>query len=73
MHCCERGSHFVLAYRLYEWKKAVIVDPLAIAAKLEELADRGGVGLTPTRRYHRSRPRGGRRGQWRHRTNVGKR
>jgi hypothetical protein len=47
MHCCERGSHFVLAYRLYEWKKAVIVDPLAIAAKLEELADRGGVGLTP--------------------------
>jgi hypothetical protein len=47
MHCCGRGSHFVLAYRLYEWKKAVIVDPLAIAAKLEELADRGGVGLTP--------------------------
>jgi hypothetical protein len=24
--CCERGSHFVLAYRLYEWKKAVIGD-----------------------------------------------
>jgi hypothetical protein len=47
VYCCERGSHFVLAYRLYEWKKAVIVDPQAIAAKLEELADRGGVGLTP--------------------------
>jgi hypothetical protein len=31
---------------LYEWKKAVIVDPPAIAAKLEELA-RGRVGLTP--------------------------
>jgi hypothetical protein len=47
VYCCERGSHFVLAYRLYEWKKAVIVDAQAIAAKLEELADRGGVGLTP--------------------------
>jgi transposase len=47
VYCCERGCHFVLAYRLYEWKKAVIVDPPAIAAKLEELADRGGVGLTP--------------------------
>jgi hypothetical protein len=47
VYCCERGSHFVLAYRLYEWKKAVVVDPTAIAAKLEELADRGGVGLTP--------------------------
>jgi hypothetical protein len=45
--CCERGCNFVLAYRLYEWKKAVIVDPPAIAAKLEELADRGGAGLTP--------------------------
>jgi hypothetical protein len=39
--------HFTLAYRLYEWKKAVIVDRLAITSKLEELADRGGVGLTP--------------------------
>jgi hypothetical protein len=46
VYCCERGSHFVLAYRLYEWKKAVIVDPPAIVAKLEELADRGGVGLS---------------------------
>jgi hypothetical protein len=24
VYCCERGSHFVLAYRLYEWKKAVM-------------------------------------------------
>jgi hypothetical protein len=39
---CERGSHFVLAYRLY-----VVVDLPAIATKLEDLADRGGVGLTP--------------------------
>jgi hypothetical protein len=47
VYCCERGVHFTLAYRLYEWKKAVIVERPAIAAKLEELADRGGVGLTP--------------------------
>jgi hypothetical protein len=43
VYCCERGAHFVLAYRLYEWKKAVEVDLAAIATKLEELADRGGV------------------------------
>jgi hypothetical protein len=47
IYCCKRGVHFTLAYRLYEWKKAAIVDQSAIAAKLEELADRGGVGLTP--------------------------
>jgi hypothetical protein len=47
VYCCERGSHFVLAYRLYEWKKAVDVEPAAIAAKLEDLAELGGVGLTP--------------------------
>jgi hypothetical protein len=47
VYCCERGVHFTLAFRLYEWKKAVVVDQLAIASKLEELADRGGVGLTP--------------------------
>jgi hypothetical protein len=47
VYCCERGSHFVLAYRLYEWKKAVQADPPAIAAKLEEIAEVGGVGLTP--------------------------
>jgi hypothetical protein len=47
VYCCERGVHFTLAYRRYEWKKAVVADPSAIAAKLEELTDRGGVGLTP--------------------------
>ena len=47
VYCCERGCHFILAYRLYEWKKAVIVDRPAIAANLEELAGRGRVGLTP--------------------------
>jgi hypothetical protein len=48
VYCCERGVHFTLAFRLYEWKKAVSADASAIAAKLEELADRGGVGgLTP--------------------------
>jgi hypothetical protein len=45
--CCERGVHFTLAYRLYEWKKALEVGPPAIAAKLEELADLGAVELTP--------------------------
>jgi hypothetical protein len=30
-----------------EWKKAVVVDPPAIAVKLEEIAELGGVGLTP--------------------------
>jgi hypothetical protein len=38
-----------LAYRLYEWKETVVADPSAIAAKLKELADRGGVGLTTQR------------------------
>jgi len=32
---------------MYEWKKAVIADQPASVAKLEEPADRGGVGLTP--------------------------
>lgn len=47
VYCCPRGTHFVLAYRLFEWKKAVQVDQAGTAAKLEELADLGGVGLTP--------------------------
>jgi len=48
VYSCERGSHFVLAYRLYEWKRTVVdIDQEGIAAKLEGLADRGGVGLTP--------------------------
>jgi hypothetical protein len=47
VYYCERGAHFILAYRLYEWKKAVEADQAAIAAKVEDLADRGGVGLPP--------------------------
>jgi hypothetical protein len=47
VYCCERGHHFMLAYRLYEWKKAVEADQVAIGAKLEEIAEHGGVGLTP--------------------------
>jgi hypothetical protein len=47
VYCCERGVHFTLAYRLYEWKKGLDADPPAIAAKLEELAELGGVGITP--------------------------
>jgi hypothetical protein len=39
---------FTLAYRLYEWKMGVdAADHAAVAAKLEDLADRGAVGLTP--------------------------
>jgi hypothetical protein len=26
VYCCERGRHFILAHRLYEWKKAVKAD-----------------------------------------------
>jgi hypothetical protein len=47
VYCCVRGVHFPLAYWLYEWKQAIQVDPPAIAAKLEEIAEHGGVGLTP--------------------------
>ena len=52
VYCCERGVHFTLAYRLYEWKKGVDADAPAIATKLEELAELGGVGnhATPSRR-----------------------
>lgn len=47
-YCCERGVHFTLAYRLSEWKKAGgEADQAAIAARLEQLAQLGGVGLTP--------------------------
>lgn len=45
--CCPRGSHFVLAYRLCEWKKGTDADRFKLALKLEELAEQGGVGLTP--------------------------
>jgi hypothetical protein len=49
VRCGRTGTGADLSPRvlIYEWKKAVIVDPPAIVAKLEELADRGGVGLTP--------------------------
>jgi hypothetical protein len=57
VYYCKRGSHFILAYRLYEWKKAVEADQAAIATKLEELAELGGVGLT-ARRVAVNRARG---------------
>ena len=47
VYCCERGHQFILSYRLYEWKKAVEADQATIAAKLGEIAEHGGVGLTP--------------------------
>jgi hypothetical protein len=47
VYCCARGMHFTLVYRVYEWKRSVEADRTAIAAKLEDLADRDGVGLTP--------------------------
>jgi hypothetical protein len=49
-YCCARGAHFVLAYRLRMWmQEQLTVSPLpaAIGTKLEELAEEGGVGLTP--------------------------
>jgi hypothetical protein len=49
-YCCVRGAHFVLAYRLQLWKQdqhTACPMPLAIAAMLEQLAEEGGVGLTP--------------------------
>jgi hypothetical protein len=46
--CCSRGAHFVLAYRLQLWKQDQLqACQSSIAVKLEELADAGGVGLTP--------------------------
>jgi hypothetical protein len=47
-YCCARGAQFVLAYRLQIWKQdEVWVAVGTIAAKLEEMAQMGGVGLTP--------------------------
>jgi hypothetical protein len=49
-YCCARGAHFVLAYRLHMWMQEQMLAcplPAAIGAKLEELAEEGGVGLTP--------------------------
>ena len=47
--CCSDSVAKLSLTRLamYKWKKAVIADQPASAAKLEEPADRGGVGLTP--------------------------
>jgi hypothetical protein len=49
VYCYPRGAQFVLAYRLQLWMAAQPERPdqPAVAAKLEELADRGRVGLTP--------------------------
>jgi hypothetical protein len=65
VYCCARGAHFVLAYRLQMWKQeeATVADRAAVAAKLEELAEEGGVGLTPHCGSDRARPRSGRRSQ----------
>jgi hypothetical protein len=47
--CCPRGAQYVLAYRLQLWmqEQAERPDQAAIAIRLEELAEAGGVGLTP--------------------------
>lgn len=49
VYCCARGAHFVLAYRLQLWmaEQPERPDQAAVAAKLEELAVAGGVGVTP--------------------------
>jgi hypothetical protein len=51
VYCCSRGVQFVLAYRLQLWMQDFPErsDQAAVAAKLEELAVAGGVGLTPHR------------------------
>jgi hypothetical protein len=47
-YCCARGAQFVLAYRLQIWKQEEVwVAVQTITAKLEELAEAGGLGLTP--------------------------
>lgn len=48
-YCCDRGAHFILAYRLQMWLQEQPVTPsqASIAAKLEEIAELGGAGLTP--------------------------
>lgn len=47
-YCCDRGAHFILAYRLQMWLQEQPVTPsqASIAAKLEEIAELGGAGLT---------------------------
>ncbi|TQF28861.1 hypothetical protein [Bradyrhizobium sp. UNPA324] len=50
-YCCPRGANFVLAYRLQLWKQDHDhVGPpsqAAMAERLEQFADEGGVGITP--------------------------
>ena len=36
-----RWRSFALAYRLYEWEKAIVADTATMAAKLVEIADAG--------------------------------
>ncbi|RXG92287.1 hypothetical protein [Bradyrhizobium vignae] len=49
--CCPRGANFVLAYRLQLWKQdndhVAAPNQAAMAERLEQLADEGGVGITP--------------------------
>ena len=51
VYCYLRGVQFVLTYRLQLWmqNRSERPDQAAVAAKLEELAGAGGVGLTPHR------------------------
>lgn len=50
-YCCPRGAHFVLAYRLQLWKQdhdnVGSPSQATLGAQLEQLADEGGVGITP--------------------------
>jgi hypothetical protein len=47
-YCCARGAQFVLAYRLQVWKQEQGARPdlATFAAKIEDLAAAGGVGIT---------------------------
>jgi len=46
-YCCPRGAHFVLAYRLQLWREdQPAASSAAVAARLEQLAFEGGVGIT---------------------------
>lgn len=50
-YCCQRGANFVLAYRLQLWKQdhdhVAPPSQAAMAERLVQLADEGGVGITP--------------------------
>ncbi|SFH69840.1 hypothetical protein [Bradyrhizobium sp. cf659] len=51
VYSCPRGSNFVLAYRLQIWKQehdhVAAPSQAALGVQLEQLADQGGVGITP--------------------------